>query len=146
MMEIIGQISVAKAFSLLKSGKPISIASAPESMDVLPVRGAYKDREGNIHYDQWAFYLQPETAIAVARAFLQDCLFGLYPNDRGNGRVYLLKDLIRHRVLALRHAGGYVSDGEHLLVACLGDTLPFEPIGEVQSLPADLVLTFVVRA
>jgi len=145
MMETIGQISVEQAFSLLKTGKPMFIASAPESMDVLPVRGAYKDREGNIHYDRWAFYLQPETAIAVARAFLQDCLFGLYPNEKGNGRVYLLKDLIPHRVSALRHAGGYVADGEHLLVACVGNELPFE--AEVaDSVPADLVLTFIVRA
>jgi hypothetical protein len=145
MMETIGQIGVAQAFSLLKSGKPIFIASAPESMDVLPLRGAYKDREGNIHYDRWAFYLQSETAIAVARAFLQDCLFGLYPNTVGNGKVYLLKDLMRHRVLALHKAGGYVSDGEHLLVACLGDNLPFEA-EVVDSVPTDLVLTFVVRA
>lgn len=145
MMETIGQIDVAQAFSLLKSGKPISIASAPESMDVLPLRGAYKDSKGNIHYDRWAFYTEPATAVAVARAFMQDCLFGLYPNPVGNGRVYLLKDLVRNRVLSLRHTGGYVSDGEHLLTTCLGDSLPFE--AEVlDEVPADLVLTFIVRA
>jgi hypothetical protein len=144
-VEAIGQISVAQAFSLLKLDKPIFIASAPEGMDALPLRGAWKDCKGNIHYDRWAFYLQPETAIAVARAFLQDCIVGMYPNTVGNGRVYLFKDHIPNRTLALRHTGGYVADGEHLLVACLGNELPFG--AEVlDSVPADLVLTFVVRA
>jgi len=141
IVEQLGQLSVSDAFALLRKGLAVHIASAPEEEGVLPVRGAWKDREGNIHYDRSAFYLHPKLAIEVARAFGQDCVFGLYPNSFGNGRVYLLKDLIRYRVLALHHTGGYVSDGDHLLVACLGDDLPFE--AEVLGwVPADLVLTF----
>ena len=140
--KLTADVSVVDAFRLLKAGFPVHIAPAPEATDETRLRGGWKDRKGNIHYDRCAFYSEPETAMAVARAFGQDCLFGLYPNSFGNGRVYLLKDLLRHRVLALRYAGNYVSDGEYLFVACLGDELPFE--AEVLgSLPADLVLIFV---
>ena len=140
--KLTADVNVVDAFRLLKAGFPVYIASAPEATDETRLRGAWKDREGNIHYDRSAFYLEPETAMAVARAFGQDCVLGLYPNSFGNGRVYLLKDLIRHRVLALHHTGNYVSDGEHLLVACLGNKLPFE--AEVLGwAPTDLVLTFV---
>jgi hypothetical protein len=134
-------IDVAQAFSLLKSGTPIFIAPAPEGEKAL--QGAWKDSKANIYRDRSAFYLRKEMALQTARAFQQQVIFCLYPFERGNGRVYLLKDHIHNRTLALRHTGGYVSDGEHLLVACLGDKLPFE--GEViDELPADLVLSFTV--
>ena len=142
-MEQMGYLSVSDAFALLRKGVAVYIASAPEGEEVLPLRGAWKDGNRDIRFDRVSVYLSKDTALKVARAFGQDCIIGLYPNAFGNGRVYLLKDLIRHRVLALHYAGNYVSDGEHLLIACLGDELPFE--AEVLgSLRADLVLTFSV--
>jgi hypothetical protein len=144
MMEQLGQLSVSDAFALLRKGVAVYIASAPEAEEVFPLRGGWKDGEGDIRFDRVSFYLSQDTALRVARAFGQDCIIGLYPNAFGNGRVYLLKDLIRHRVFALRYAGNYVSDGEHLLIACLGNELPFE--AEVLgSIPTDLVLTFPVH-
>jgi len=142
-VEQLGQLSVSDAFALLRKGVAVYIASAPEGEEVLPLRGAWKDGNRDIRFDRVSVYLSKDTALKVARAFGQDCIIGLYPHAFGNGRVYLLKDLIRHRVLALHYAGNYISDGEHLLVACLGDDLPFE--AEVLgSLRADLVLTFSV--
>jgi hypothetical protein len=139
-----GYLSVSDAFALLRKGVAVYIAPAPEAEEVLPLRGAWKDGKGDIRSDRVSLYLSKDDALKTARAFGQECIIGLYPNTFGNGRVYLLKDLIRHRVLALRYAGNYVADGEYLLVACLGSELPFE--AEVLgSLPADLVLTFSLR-
>jgi hypothetical protein len=143
MIEQSGYLSVSDAFALLRKGVAIHIASAPEAEGVLPLRGAWKDGNGDIRSDRVSLYLSKDDALKTARAFGQECIIGLYPNTFGNGRVCLLKDFIRHRVLALRYTGNYVSDGEHLLIACLGSKLPFE--AEVLgSLPADLVLTFAV--
>jgi hypothetical protein len=122
-MQMTQQMSVAQAFSLLKSGKPVFLASAPEGTKAL--RGAWKGDDGDIHHDLWAVYTDKKTASSVARAYGQG-VFALKPAKRGNGQVYLLKDSIRNRVFALRYAGNYATDGEHLLVVCLGKPLLFE--------------------
>jgi hypothetical protein len=140
----IGRTSVLEAFEELKAGNPVYIASAPEGMDTQMVRGAWKDSKGKIYHDLCAFYSHKDTAMTIAHLYGQKCIFCLYPAPLGNGRVYLLKDSLRNRVLALRYGGGYVSDSEHLLIACLGSEPPFE-MEIVDSLPVDLVLSFVVE-
>jgi hypothetical protein len=137
-------LSVSEAFAMLKAGTPLFVASAPEGMDTQGLREAWKDSKGYFHSDLCAFYTRIEDAMTVARLYGQDCILCLFPAPSGNGRAYLVKDLIRNRVSAIREAGGYIADGEHLLITRLGD----EPLSEMEvedSLPADLVLTFAVQ-
>ncbi len=143
-MEQMEFLNVAEAFAILKKGTPVFVASAPEGMDTRGVREAWKDSKGYFHRDLCAFYTRIEDAMMVARLYGQDCVFCLYPTPSGNGRAYLVEDTVRNRISAIRHAGGYIADGEHLLIACLGNEPPVEMEVE-DSLPADLVLTFAVQ-
>ncbi len=137
-------LNVAEAFAMLKQGTPVFVASAPEGADTRGVREAWKDSKGYFHRDLCAFYTNIEDAMTVARLYGQDCVFCLYPSPTGNGRAYLVEDTVRNRISAIRHTGGYIADGEHLLIAHLGDTLPCE-MEVMDSLPADLVLSFAVQ-
>jgi len=137
-MELLGYLSVSDAFTVLRAGLPVYIASAPEASGALPLRGAWKDDDGDLHFDLACVYLSKDTALQVARAFNQMCIFAATPNPEARGRVYLLQDTMRNRVLSLRYAGGYTADGTHLMTSVADGELPFEPIGEVHSLPADI--------
>jgi hypothetical protein len=137
-IEQLGFLSVSDAFTILRAGLPIYIASAPEGSGALPLRGAWKDDKGDLHFDLSCVYLSKDTALTVARAFGQVCIFSATPNPDAKGRVYLLQDTMRNRVYSLRYAGGYTADGTHLLTSVREGELPFEPIGEVYSLPADI--------
>jgi len=137
-MELLGYLSVSDAFTILRAGLPVYIASAPEPSGALPLRGAWKDDEGNLPFEVFCVYLSKDTALKVARAFGQKFIIALTPNPEAQGRVYLLQDTVRNRVLSLRYAGLYVADGTHLLTAVADGELPFEPIGEAHSLPANI--------
>jgi hypothetical protein len=137
-IEQLGFLSVSDAFTILRAGIPVYIASAPEASGVLPLRGGWKDDKGDLHFDLSCVYLSKDTALKVARAFGQVCIFAATPNPEATGRVYLLQDTMRNRVYSLRYAGGYTADGTHLMTAVADGELPFEPIGEVYSLPADI--------
>jgi hypothetical protein len=137
-LERLGFLSVSDAFTILRAGIPIYIASAPERSNTLPLRGGWKDEAGTIHYDRACVYLSIEKAMRVARAFRQQCILALAPNPDAKGRVYLLQDTVRNRVYALHCAGGFTADGDRLLVAVADGELPFEPVGEVDFLPADI--------
>jgi len=143
-IEQLGYLSVSDAFTILRAGIPAYIASAPEPSGALPLRGGWKDDEGNLPFEVFCVYLSKETALKVARAFQQRFIIALTPNPEAQGRVYLLQDTVRNRVLSLRYAGLYIADGTHLMTAVADGELPFEPVGEAHSLPADLVLTLVV--
>jgi len=140
--EQLGYLSVSDAFAVLRAGVPIYIASAPEASGVLPLRGAWKDKDGDLHFDLACVYLSKDTALQVARAFNQKCIFAATPNPEARGRVYLLQDTVRNRVLSLRYAGLYVADGTHLLTAVADGELSFEPVGEAHSLPANTTLPY----
>jgi len=135
--EQMGFLSVSDALTILRAGLPVYIASAPEVSGALPLRGGWKDDEGNLPYEVFCVYLSKDTALQVARAFGQKFIISITPNPEATGRVYLLQDTMRNKVLSLRYEGLYVADGTHLLTKADGE-LRFEPIGEVQSLPADI--------
>jgi len=137
-LEQLGFLSVLDAFTILRAGVPIYIASAPERSNTLPLRGGWKDEVGTVHYDRACVYLSEQKAMRVARAFGQQCILALAPNPNAKGRVYLLQDSVRNRVYALYRAGGFTADGDYLLVAVADGELPFEPVGEAHSLPADI--------
>jgi len=137
-IEQLGYLSVSDAFTILRAGIPVYIASAPEPSGALPLRGAWKDDEGNLPFEVFCVYLSKETALKVARAFQQRFIIALTPNPEAQGRVYLLQATVRNRVLSLRYAGLYIADDTHLLTAVADGELPFEPIGEAYSLPADI--------
>jgi hypothetical protein len=137
-IEQLGFLSVSDAFTILRAGLPIFIASAPEASGAMPLRGAWKDYNGDLHFDLSCVYLSKETALKVGRAFGQVCIFAATPNPDAKGRVYLLQDTMRNRVLSLRYAGGYTADGTYLMTSVADGELPFEPIGEAYSLPADV--------
>jgi hypothetical protein len=137
-------LSVSEAFAKLKAGTPLFVASVPEGMDTRGLREAWKDSKGNFYSDLCAFYTRIEDAMMVARLYGQDCVLCLFPTPSGNGRAYLVKDTIRNRVSALRQAGGYVADGEHLLIACLGEN-SLSKMEVEDSLSADLVLSFATH-
>jgi hypothetical protein len=137
-------LRVLDAFRLLEKGVPVYVASASEDESAFPLKGAWKDDEGRIHYDRSTFYLQRRTALEVARAFQQQCILALTPRSEAEGTVYLLKDTPLNRTLALQYAGGYTADGEYLLVACTAGTdLPVNIEGEVEVVSADVAFPAV---
>jgi hypothetical protein len=129
-------LSVSETFETLKAGLPVYIASSPETTDEMRLRGAWRDTDGDIHYDWACAYLAKDTALQVGKAFQQQCILALTPNRKAKGRVYLMPDSIRNRVCALRYAGGYTADGFSLITAVVdAEPIPFEVLGEVQSIP-----------
>jgi hypothetical protein len=137
-IEQLGYLSVSDAFTILRAGIPVYIASAPEPSGGLPLRKGWKDYNGDLHFDLSCVYLSKDTALKVARAFGQVSIFAIAPNPEAQGRVYLLQDTVRNRVLSLRYAGIYIADGTHLMTAVADGELPFEPVGEAHPLPADI--------
>jgi hypothetical protein len=134
MAKLTADVNVADAFRLLKTGVPIYIAPAPEATDEIRLREAWKDNNGDIHYDYSAVYLDKDTALQVARAFNQDSILALRLAKRGKGKAYLLRDTIHNRVMTLLHAGGYTADGNFLLTATDG----FLPLVAVDVAPVKI--------
>jgi hypothetical protein len=104
-------------FYLLQAGRTVYIVSAPADTHALPLDGAWIDDNGNLHMDCAAVVFSPTTAYTISRAFHQKCFLHITPCPNGLHRVYLLKDTPLLRQVALKWAGGYTADGQHILVA-----------------------------
>jgi hypothetical protein len=112
-------------FYLLHAGRMVYIVSAPAETHALPLDGAWVDDDGNLHIDCAAVVFSHTTAREISRAFRQQCFLHIAPCANGLHKVYLLKDTPLLRQVALKWAGGYTADGEHILVAVDADNSKF---------------------
>ena len=127
MRDRYGYLSASDAYALLQAGLPIYIVSAPPETNALPLDGGWVDDDGNIHYDCSAVVLNPETAMAIGRAFRQQCIMRVYPCHNGNAEVYLMPDTEFNRQVALKYCGGYTADGKWLVAAVDAEKSVFLP-------------------
>ncbi len=136
-MERLGYLSVSDAYTLLKAGITLYIASAPLETHALPLQGGWVDDDGRVHLDCACILLNPQTARQIAQEYNQVCFMSITPDANGNSKVYLIPDNDLSRQVALSHCGGYTTDGKHLLTACPSDKSPFID-GSVDCLPAQV--------
>jgi hypothetical protein len=138
MLNRLGFLNTSDAFTLLKAGLAVYIVSAPTETRAFPLDGAWMDAEGNLHTDCSCILLNIATAHALGKEYNQQCILALYPSPIAKGSVYLLKDIPLNREIALRFAGGYTADNEHLLVAFDDDSrCPFID-GYTEYLPVEV--------
>jgi hypothetical protein len=122
-------MGVLDAYNLLKSRVPIYIASSSTPNDTMQFRGAWRDDDGNIHFDYSGVFLDYDLALETARLYNQECILALYPSPSARGRLYLLPDTPLNRQIALETAGGYTADGKYLITAVSEDVpVPFSAI------------------
>jgi len=124
-MRQMGCISACDAFYLLQAGITVYVVSAPLSTEALPLDGAWKDDDGNVHLDCSAVVLNPATAHSIGRAYQQQFILRITPCSDGNSEVYLLPDSEFARKCVLNYCGGYTADGEYLFTAVERERSPF---------------------